>query len=145
MNERGIVLAITLFALVLLLELATVGFMVGLEETRAGRNSVRMEHAREAAEAGIGELLAGAGSLSLGQVQVGEIVPIPWTHLAAPLGAYRGSIRRLSGGLFLLRSEGFSPDRLARAEVARLAHERGPLSGPARLVAGVERSFILVF
>jgi hypothetical protein len=145
MNARGIVLVITLFALVLLLELATVGFMVSLEETRAGRNSVRMEHAREAAEAGIGEILTRARGPSLDSLQVGQTLPIPWTPLSPPLGPYRGSVRRLSDQLLLLRSEGVSRDQLARSEVALIARKKGPISGSAGVAGVVERSFILVF
>jgi len=144
-NQRGIALAITLFALVLLLELATVGFLVGLEETRAGRNTVRMEHAREAAEMGIAELLAGVAGVSPDRVQVGQIVPVPWTSLKAPPGWYRGSIHRLTARLFLIRSEGFSGDRLARSEVAQFASWAGPISDSKGLELVGERSFVLVY
>jgi hypothetical protein len=145
MNERGIALAITLFALLLLIELATVGFITGLEETRAGRNTVRMEHAYEAAEAGISQMLGGQNGPSPDQLPIGQAVPVPWTALAGPLGWYRGSVGRLSNGLFLLRSEGFSGDRLARVEIAIIARRTGPFAGFGGLTRVAERSFILTF
>jgi len=122
-NERGIALAVAIFALVVIGALVAGSFYVGLQEQRVGRNTITFEQAFAAAEEGAQRQVANWDAGTFNAVAIGDSTIFSGT-LASSGGWYRGSIRRFSDNLFLVRSEGFSRDSLARQQVGLLVRLR---------------------
>ncbi len=111
-----------IFALVIVGVLVAAAFFVGRQEQLVGRNTMRLQQAFAAAEAGAQYQAAVWDPQGLNRLAVGDSMPFEGT--LAGSGWYRGAVRRLSTLLFLLRSEGFSPDSTARQQVGLLIRLR---------------------
>ncbi|HEU5305431.1 MAG TPA: hypothetical protein VFU40_12355 [Gemmatimonadales bacterium] len=109
-DERGMALAVTLFALVVIGALVAGTFFAGRLEQQSGQNTFFVGQAAEAAEAGLSEAIANTPALTLDALPVGS-PPIDLGTLA--VGAKLSSSRqasRLTSGVFLIRSLGTRQD-----------------------------------
>src|SRR3954470_10632283 len=109
-ERRGFALALALFSLVVIGGLVSAGFFAGRLEQQSGQNSMFTAQAREAAEAGLSDVLVnrspglaeslvfGGPPLELGVLSLGESVTA------------RRQIVRLTSALFLIRSTGIRLD-----------------------------------
>lgn len=122
-KERGIALAVAIFALVIVGALVAGSFFFGMQERRVGRNSIRLQQAFAAAEEGANLQVANWDPRVYNYIAVGDTVPFDGTIIAGG-GWYRGSVRRLNNALYLVRSEGFSPDSMSRQQVGLLVRLR---------------------
>jgi PilX N-terminal len=117
-NERGIALAIAMFALVVIGGLVAGAMFVATQEQRIGRNTLQHQAAFTAAEAGTQDAVlnwnTGYDSLHTG----GQIA----TRATAPDGQgwYRRTIQRLGTDMFLVRTDGFNRDSTSRSRVGML-------------------------
>jgi hypothetical protein len=116
-SERGVALAVAIFALVVVGGLVTAGFFVGVQEQRTGRSTVKLSQAFAAADGGAETAVGTWNTATYNVLAVGDSITIGRTQLANNAGWYRGSIRRLNTELFLVRVEGFSQDSTARQQV----------------------------
>jgi hypothetical protein len=105
-DRRGIALPLALFVLIIAGALVGGTFFLGRLEQESGRNTLFAAQAREAAEAGVGEALATLDAATLEATVVGA-PPVPLGSLVLREGVSATSeLRRLTGALFLVRSEG---------------------------------------
>ena len=122
-NERGIALPMAIFALVVIGGMVAGSFFIATQEQAVGRNSVRLQQAFSAAEEGAQLQMANWESATYNAMIVGDSVTFSGT-LSTGTGWYRGSIRRLSDMMFLVRSEGFNRDSTTRQQLGLLARLR---------------------
>jgi len=122
-NERGVALAVSIFALVVIGALVAGAFFMGMQEQRVGRNTIQFQQAFSAAEEGANRQVANWSSVTNNALANGDSVTFAGTVVNAR-GWYRGSIRRLNDLLFFVRSEGFSFDSAARQQVGLLVRLR---------------------
>ena len=122
-NEKGIALAVAIVALVTIGALVAAAFFVGMQEERVGRNTVGLQRALSAAEQGAAIRVADWQPMVTNYMAVGDSLPFGGT-LPGNTGWYRGFIYRLDNLLYLVTSEGFSPDSQARQSVGVLARPR---------------------
>ena len=134
-NERGMALAVAIFALGVIGALVAGTFFAGHLEQQTGQNTVFAMQASEAAEAGLNDAVAsqtGAGLQALAVAPSTDVALPQLTTLGAHVSATR-TIRHLTKSLFLVKSTGSRTDasgtelavkslgqliRLKRAEVA---------------------------
>ena len=146
-DERGIALAIALFALVVIGALVSGSFFAGRLEQQSGQNVLFAAQALEAAESGLADVLTspvppGIEALPAGGValDLGRFTP------AAGLSAARDVIR-LTNTLFFIRSTGTRRDAgggiLATRTLGLLVRVE-PASGalPERFSALIERAWV---
>ena len=122
-NERGVALALAVFALVVIGALVAGIFFAGRLEQQSGQNAVYAGQANEAAEAGIGRTVTGLSSATL---QAMPVDPTQTTSYAATtsFGAtgahatYSTTVRRLTDNVWLVESLGKRTDK-AGTELAR--------------------------
>lgn len=105
-NERGMALAVAIFALVVIGALVAGTFFAGRLEQSSGQATVYAAQAAEAGEAGLSDAINGLNATALGAMTVGD----PPTALAPltvdyQLSATR-SVRRLTSSLFLVEALG---------------------------------------
>jgi hypothetical protein len=103
-DERGMALAVAIFALVVVGALVAGAFFAGNLEQATGRNSVYAAEAADAAEAGAANVLADWDQFNLNNIANGESVSVP---LAASLGArvnVAPTVTRLNDDLFLVKT-----------------------------------------
>jgi hypothetical protein len=122
-NERGIALAMAIFALVVIGALVAGSFFIGMQEQRVGRNTITYQQAFTAAEEGASQQVSAWSPGALNQIPIGDSVLFAGT-LPSNGGWYRGSTRRLSDLNYLVRSEGFSRDSASRQQVGMLVRLR---------------------
>jgi hypothetical protein len=122
-NERGFALALAIMALVVIGALVAGAFFVGMQEQRVGRNTIGMQQAASAAEEGAQITLADWDRDVYNWMAPGSDTSIGGV-LAGNTGWYRGSVVRLDSLMYLIESEGFSPDSTARQRVGLLARLR---------------------
>ena len=125
-RERGMALAVAIFALVVVGFLVAGAFFAGNLEQRTGRNAVFAAEAADAAESGVVSVLA-HWNPGLSALAVGDSASEP---ISSPLGSrlrVSPSVVRLNDELFLIRSLGQRTDASGRvlaertvASVARL-------------------------
>lgn len=122
-SERGIALAVAIFALVVVGGLVGGALFVGTQEQRIGRNTLRQQEAFAAAEAGTQSLMANWDSESYNQMPVGASRT---TQATGPDGRgwYRLTVQRLNQMLFLVSGDGFSSDNSSRQRVGLLLRLR---------------------
>lgn len=125
LDERGLALALSVFALVMIGALVAGSLFMSVQEHRAGLSGLNAGQAFAAAEAG-------------GQIQLAEWNQDGYSRLAAGdsvtfdgwlidgSGWYRGSVRRLNDMLYLVRSEGFSRDSATRRHLGTLVRIQVP-------------------
>ncbi len=125
-NERGIALAVAVFALVVIGALVAGTFFAGRLEEQTGQNAVYAMQASEAAEAGLNDAVAGQVATTLQAMAVDPKTDVALTNLTtlgANVSATR-AIRRLTNTLFLVTSTGIRANagggELARRSVGQL-------------------------
>ena len=124
-DERGMALAIAVFALVVIGALVAGTFYAGRLEQQTGRNTFFAAQAAEAAEAGLSDAIA---TQSAGAMLALPVDPATVTDLGAfAVGAHGSasrSISRLTDNVFLVRSTGTRTDgtggQLAARSVGQL-------------------------
>ncbi len=139
-SERGMALALAIFALVVIGALVAGAFLAGHLEQRTGRSTLYAAQAADAAEAGAAETLAAWDATTLNALTPGDTAVFP----PVPLGgrtSYRPAVTRLNGQLFLIQSLGTRANAeggmLARRTVGIVARLVSLGSGPeAALTAG---------
>jgi hypothetical protein len=122
-SERGIALAVAIFALVVIGALVSGSFFFGMQEQRVGRNSIRLQQAFAAAEEGAAIQVATWQRDTLNFLAVGDSLTFNGT-VAANGGWYRGIVQRLNQEMFLIRSEGFSRDSTSRQQLGLIVRLR---------------------
>jgi hypothetical protein len=121
-NERGMALAVALFALVVIGTLVASTFFAGRLEQQSGENTLYTNQATEAAEAGISDVLgsvrpatllslaAGGPAADLGTVSLGSRVDVSrqLSRLTSSVFLIRsvGTRRNAAGGALATRTEG---------------------------------------
>lgn len=121
-NERGVALPMAIFALVVIGVLVGASFFIGRQEQIVGRNTVRVQQAFAAAEAGMQTQVVNWDPQRYNRLAVGDSVT--FGGVLTGTGWYRGNVRRLNNLLFLARAEGFSTDSTARQHVGMLLRLR---------------------
>ncbi len=105
-DERGMALAVTLFALVIIGTLVAGTFFSGRLEEQSGSNTIYAAQAAEAAEAGISDGIGTTTAPSLLALTVGGLPSNPVTvSLGSRVDATR-QISRLTSSVFMIRSTG---------------------------------------
>ena len=140
-DERGLALAVTIFALIILGALLATGFRAGHLEQRAGRNGVYAGQAADAAEAGAAEVIGNWGTYpQLAALAVGDSVTLPGASLDRRT-TYQPTVFRPTESLYLVRSRGIRADAdgnvLAQRLVGTLARTL-----PAGVVPLRQRSWV---
>jgi hypothetical protein len=123
-NERGIALAVAVFALVVIGALVAATFFSGRLEQQTGQNTVYATQAAEAAEAALSQAIGATTGPEMYEMVAGG----NFTDLPAPsLGGYvtgQPSMRRLTNSLWLLQAVGRRRNgvgtELARHSLAQL-------------------------
>ena len=121
-NRRGMALPLAIFALVIVGALVAGSFFIGWQEQRVGRNTVKLQQAFGAAEAGAQATVANWDIDVYNALPTGGTLAIGGSY--GSNGWFRGDVRRLNEMLFLVRSEGFSRDSTARQQVGLLVRLR---------------------
>ena len=115
-DERGIALAMAVFALVIIGVLVAGAFFAGRLEQRGGSNSVMAAEAFEAAEGGLaytindGWVTSTFNALAVGASSVQPPIPIGTAAQAAP------TVTKLNSAVYLVQSEGRRLVGAARAD-----------------------------
>jgi hypothetical protein len=104
-NERGMALAVAIFALVVIGALVAGTFFAGRLEQSSGQAAVYAGQAAEAAEAGLVSAVSGQTATSLGAMAVGATTGLGTLTTGTRVSA-TSSVRRLSSSLFLFESLG---------------------------------------
>lgn len=124
-NERGVALAMAVFALVVIGALVAGTFMAGRLEQRGGQNSVFQAQAFEAAEAGLATTVANWDP-DWNDLAIGDSLVLASTSIGgtlAPGVSYQPAIFRTGDQNFLVRSTGmrtFGSGTLAQRTVGQL-------------------------
>ena len=139
-SERGMALALAIFALIVVGALVAGAFLAGHLEQRTGRSTLYAEQAADAAEAGAAETIASWSALDLNSLAPGTTAAFPPVPLAGR-SAYRSTVSRLNGQIFLVQSLGTrvnaGGNTLARRTVGVVARLASLGSGPgAALTVG---------
>jgi hypothetical protein len=136
-NERGVALAVAVFALVVIGALVAGSFFAARLEQQSGQNTVFAGQAAEAAEAGLSEAMTILPLATLEGMAVGDPpLDLGATAAGSGLSALR-QVSRISASLFLVRAEGIRLDAdgraLARRMVGALIHLAPATGGVTRL------------
>ncbi|MGH7672327.1 MAG: hypothetical protein ACREMC_05470 [Gemmatimonadales bacterium] len=101
-DERGIALAVAIFALVIVGALVAGALFTGTQEQRVAENSRRLQQSFGLAELGIGEHVANwdPGTYNITPIHPAGSLAIPAT--GSQTGVFGGSIRKLNGNLYLI-------------------------------------------
>ncbi len=139
-DERGMALALAIFALVVVGALVAGAFLAGHLEQRTGRSTLYAEQAADAAEAGAAMTIAEWDAATLNSLPPGGIVS-PAAVTLAGKASYRSTVTRLNDQLFLVKSLGTRANAgggtLARRTVAVVARLASLGEGPeAALTTG---------
>ena len=109
-DERGMALAVAIFALVVIGALVAGAFFAGHVEQQTGRNSLYAAQAADAAEAGNAAVISNWDQFNLNNLAVGDSSILTSTKLdgtAGNMGSfYRQTVKRLNQDLFLVKSLG---------------------------------------
>lgn len=122
-NERGVALAVAVFALVVIGGLVGGAFFLGMQEQRVGWNTMKHQQAFTAAQEGAQMEVATWKVQAYNALTTGDSIVFNG-KLANSAGWYRGNVRRLNNSLFLVRTEGFSPDSQTRHHMGLLVRLR---------------------
>jgi hypothetical protein len=126
-DERGMALAVAIFALVVIGALVAAAFYAGNLEQRTGRSTIYSAAAAEAAEAGAAAVLGDWTSYQFNNMAVADSTSLGKTTLAGN-AYYSTMVTRLNQDLFLIRSLGARYDAsggvLAERAVGTLARLR---------------------
>lgn len=119
-NERGIALAVAIFALVVIGALVAGAFFAGTQEQRVGENVRRVQQAFGVAEGGAFEVIRTWKPESLNLRRTYPLDPakaVPWTTAPGNTGSFNGSIFKLNPNLYLVDVTG--ADSLGRAGLGK--------------------------
>jgi hypothetical protein len=106
-NERGIALAVAVFALVVMGALVAGIFFAGRLEQQSGQNAVYAAQAAEAAEAGLSRAIAGQTSTAMLAMAVDPAgTPTLTTSTFGSNATYSTGVRRQTTDLWLVKSVG---------------------------------------
>lgn len=127
-DERGIALAIALMAIVLVGALVTGTFFAGRMEIGAGRNSIYTAQATEAAETGLSRAFS-SWDIAWNNYAVNtptvQATVYPQSGVGNSSLRYTTTVLRMSGGVFMISSQGEKLDRggnvMATRYLAQLA------------------------
>jgi type II secretory pathway component PulK len=111
-DERGVALVAAVFALAIIGALIASSFFAGWLEQQSGQSTFFAAQAREAAEAGIAESVAGVTAETLEGLAVGA-APLELANTLIGNGVMaRSQVTRLTSHIFLIRATGqrHSPD-----------------------------------
>jgi Tfp pilus assembly protein PilX len=109
-NERGIALAVALFALVVIGALVSASFFAGRLEQQSGQNTMYAAQALEAAESGLSDVVANAAPAAVEALPTGGL-PLDLGTLATGTGVTAArQIIRLTSSLWFIRSTGSRRD-----------------------------------
>lgn len=117
-NERGIALAVAIFALVVVGGLIAGSFFVATLEQRVGRNTLQQQTAFNAAEAANQELALAWDADVYNKIAVGE--SLMTTGTTPDGGWYRRSLKRVNEMVYLVHTDGFNRDSTSRQRVGAL-------------------------
>jgi hypothetical protein len=124
-DERGMALAVAIFALVVIGALVAGGFYASTLEQRTGRNSMYAAEAAQAAETGPMSVMANWDQYELNNMPTGQTTPLGTVTMGGTYANYTVRATRLNDQLFLLSSLGTRVDGagnvLAQNSVATLA------------------------
>jgi hypothetical protein len=104
-DERGMALAVAIFALVVIGGLVAGTFFTGQLEQRTGRNTMYAAEAAQAAEAGSPLVLSDWDQFNLNNLPVGDSLVLSTSSLGTRI-SYRPTVTRLNSDLFLIRTLG---------------------------------------
>lgn len=116
-DERGMALAVAIFALVVVGALVAGAFYAGNLEQRTGRNAVYASEAADAAEAGANYVLSDWDQFNLNNLAVNDSATVPLTTSLGARVSVTPKVIRLNNDLFLVRTLG----RRTRADGTVLA------------------------
>ncbi len=102
-DERGMALAVAVFALAVMSGLVGGTFVAGLIEQQSGRNTLYVMQAAEAAEAVLQEALLPVPASTLSTLPIGGAAQSP-VAVAFPGLTVEREVVRLTGSLFLIRT-----------------------------------------
>ena len=111
-NERGMALAIAIFALVVVGALVAGAFFAGIQESRTAENNRRLQKAFGVAESGVNELIAAwdPSVRNIGKMYPTDSQTVPDAIEPGTLpyhtGAFAGNIYKLNGELYLVDISG---------------------------------------
>jgi hypothetical protein len=118
-NERGIALAVAIFALVVIGALVAGTFFAGRLEQQSGQNGVYAAQAAEGAEAALSDAFESMDATTLSAMPVGTSQAL--TSMSLGAGTYvssSSSVRRLTSSLFMVEALGWRTDA-AGTQMAR--------------------------
>jgi hypothetical protein len=104
-NERGMALAVAIFALVVIGALVAGTFFAGRLEQSSGQATVYAAQAAEAGEAGLSDAISGLNATTLGAMALGGTTALADLTVDTRVSATR-SVRRLTNSLFLVEALG---------------------------------------
>jgi hypothetical protein len=104
-DERGMALAVAIFALVVIGALVAGTFFTGQLEQRTGRNTLYAAEAAQASEAGAPLVLADWDQFNLNNLPVSDSLILSSSSLGTRI-AYKPTVVRLNTDLFLIRTLG---------------------------------------
>lgn len=149
-NERGIALAVAIFALVVIGAMVAGNFFAGRLEQQSGQNAFFAGQAAEAAEAGLTDAMATTSAAALDALSVsGPPLDLGTITLNGGVIANR-QVSRLTSSLFLIRALGTRQDAsgapLARRSVGLLVRVATDSStGTAVVVPLAERGWVQLY
>lgn len=149
-DERGIALAIAIFALVVIGALVAANFFVGRLEQQSGQYSLFARQAAEGAETGLLEAIALLPASTLVAMPAGGAPVDLGVSTLSPSVRVERQVSRLTGSLFFVRVRGTRQDAAgsplaARAlgELVRLVSDT--LGGPPRVVPLARRGWVQLY
>jgi hypothetical protein len=118
-RQRGMALAIAIFALVVIGGLVAGSMFVATQERRIGRNTLRQQTAFALAEAATQDVVLNWNTSAYNTLPLGRYLS---SRGRAPGGRgwYERIVQRLGPNLFIVRSDGFSRDSTSRQRVGAL-------------------------
>jgi hypothetical protein len=120
-DERGMALAVAIFALVVIGALVAGAFFAGTLEQRTGRNTLYAAQAADAAEQGVAGVVSDWDQFNLNNLPIGGQPTLIGTTTSGRV-QYTQNVRRLNNDLFLVQSLGSRLDasgaKLAQRSVA---------------------------
>ena len=118
-DERGMALAVAIFALVVVGALVAGAFFAGTQEQRVGENSKRVQQSFGVADAGVSEVVRNWDPASINQrgTYPTDSVQIAQTRAPSNTGSYGGYVYKLNANLFLVDLTG--ADTMSRANRVR--------------------------
>jgi hypothetical protein len=105
-DERGIALAVAIFALVVIGALVAGTFFAGRMEQQTGRNTIYAAQAAEAAEAGLNDAIGGQSAASLAALKTDPDSSVDLGTLTVGYGASTRNVRWIANNIFLVRAVG---------------------------------------